>query len=150
MGKLWDLIQKHIDEAPYPPSRRQLAVRLGVTPTTFERWRDLKQLPSRENLEAIAALVGVRYSVVLDAALHDTGYHESAEVVPLGSRRPVKEIEAELELARQDLEEFDQLRLTERGRSAKRKELQSRVEALEAQLDAARPTVIPVKTVSKS
>lgn len=78
MGLLWDILQRHIDESPYPPSERQIARKLGVSPTTLGNWRDLKRLPSRENLEAIAALAGVRYSVVLEAALHDTGYHEAS------------------------------------------------------------------------
>lgn len=76
MGRLWDIIQRHIDSAPYPPSERQVARRLGVSPTTLANWRDPKNLPSRENLQAIAELVGVRYASVLDAALYDTGYHE--------------------------------------------------------------------------
>lgn len=78
MGKLWELLQRHIDAAPYPPSERQVAARLNVSPTTLANWREPKKLPSRENLQAIADLVGVRYSVVLDAALYDTGYHEAS------------------------------------------------------------------------
>lgn len=150
MGMLWDLIQKHIDDAPYPPSGRQLAARLGVAPNTFNKWRDLKQLPSKENLQAIADLVGVRYSVVLDAALYDTGYHESAGVVHLASRRRVEEIEAELAVATQSLREFDALKLSARGRASKRAELQARVDALEAQLAASRDVTGPDKNVAES
>jgi len=79
MGLLWDLIQRHIDAAPYPPSERQVAAKLGVSPTTLANWRELKRLPSRESLRSIADLVGVRYAVVLDAALRDTGYHEEMQ-----------------------------------------------------------------------
>ena len=86
MGLLWDLIQKHIDTSPYRPSERRVAEKLGVSPNALRYWRNPKSLPTRENLQAIADLVGVRYSVVLDAALHDTGYHESG-VVSLPDRR---------------------------------------------------------------
>lgn len=79
MGMLWDLIQQHIDKQPYPPSERQVAAKLGVAPNALKYWREPKKLPSRENLQAIANLVGVRYSVVLDAALRDTGYHEESQ-----------------------------------------------------------------------
>lgn len=136
MGMLWDLIQKHIDDAPYPPSGRQLAARLGVAPNTFNKWRDLKQLPSKENLQAIADLVGVRYSVVLDAALHDTGYHES-KVVTLRPR-PSTTVEGELRVAQANLDEW--VALKHRGKDAERhqEELQARVDALTAELVASR------------
>jgi transcriptional regulator with XRE-family HTH domain len=87
MGRLWDLIQKHIDNQPYPVSERTIAQRLKVAPNALVKWRDPKRLPSRENLQAIADLVGVRYSVVLDAALFDTGYHEGSNVAVLRDRR---------------------------------------------------------------
>lgn len=74
MGRLWDIIQGHIDSVPYPPSERTIARKLAVSPTTLANWRGPKKLPSRTNLEAIAELTGVSYSVVLDAALYDTGY----------------------------------------------------------------------------
>jgi len=82
MGKLGEILQRHIDESPYPPSERQVALKLGVSPTTLGNWRDPKRLPGRENLEAIAELAGARYSTVLDAALYDTGYHEVGPARP--------------------------------------------------------------------
>lgn len=136
MGMLWELIQKHIDNAPYPPSERQVAARLGVSPTTLGNWRDPKKLPSRENLQAIADLVGVRYSVVLDAALYDTGYHEGAQVVPI--RRPTTTIEAELQVAAADLADFKQLKVTGESAKSKGAALQARVDALEAELLSSR------------
>jgi transcriptional regulator with XRE-family HTH domain len=142
MGLLWDILQRHIDTAPYPPSERQVAMRLGVSPTTLANWRDPKKLPSRENLQAIADLAGVRYSVVLDAALHDTGYHEAggehATVAPLtrarASRRPVAMVEAELEAAELDLAEFDELEESGDAAKEKRAELQADVERLKTEL----------------
>lgn len=133
MGKLWQLLQSHIDGEKYPPSERQVAAKLGVSPTTLGNWRAPRKLPSRENLQAIADLIGSRYSVVLDAALYDTGYHESASVVPL-RRRPVAIVLADLRGAEQDLAELPDVAGAER----KRGELQRRVDALKTELAASR------------
>jgi transcriptional regulator with XRE-family HTH domain len=148
MGMLWDLLQKHIDNAPYPPSERQVARRLGVSPNTLAHWRDLKRLPSRENLQAIADLAGVRYSVVLDAALRDTGYHESATVTPL-RRRPVTTIEAELEAARETLADWESLDLSGPEADSKRRDLSSKVDALEAELVASRRAIAGADSVAE-
>jgi transcriptional regulator with XRE-family HTH domain len=142
MGMLWDLIQRHIDNAPYPPSERQVARRLEVSPNTLAHWRDLKRLPSRDNLQAIADLVGVRYSTVLDAALNDTGYHEGsgehAAVAPMGRvrarRRPVAAVEAELGAAEAALADWDDLHLSGAAADEKRAELQSDVDRLKTEL----------------
>jgi transcriptional regulator with XRE-family HTH domain len=104
MGRLWEILQRHIDSAPYPPSERQVALKLGVSPTTLANWREPKKLPTRENLEAIAELAGVRYATVLEAALYDTGYHEggagheqrSPTATKLPPPRPRAEVEEEL------------------------------------------------------
>lgn len=113
MGMLWDLIQRHIDNVGYPVSERTIASKLGVTPNTLKHWRELRRLPSRENLEAIANLVGVRYSVVLEAALHDTGYHEA---------QPASEPELTLEQVEEKRQELlsalAELDGTGRGRQA--------------------------------
>lgn len=79
MSELWRLIQAHMDAQKYPPSERQVARALGVSPTTIRNWKDARGLPSRENLQGIAHLTGVPYSVVLDAALIDSGYREAGE-----------------------------------------------------------------------
>lgn len=148
MGQLWDILQRHIDTAPYPPSERQVAMRLGVSPTTLANWRDPKKLPSRENLQAIADLVGVRYSTVLDAALHDTGYHEGGgedtNVAPMtrarASRRLVTVVEAELGVAEAALAAWDELEASGavsgevEEAKAKRAELQADVNALKSEL----------------
>lgn len=76
MGQLWDIVQAHIDSAPYPPSERQVAAKLGVSPTALSKWRAPKRLPDVENLRSLARLAGVPYSTVLEAALADTGYRE--------------------------------------------------------------------------
>lgn len=139
MGMLWDLIQRHIDRQPYPPSERQVAAKLGVAPNALKYWRDPKKLPSRENLQAIADLVGVRYAVVLDAALMDTGYHESAPAAVLQMRRrPVSTVEGELRVARENLRDWDQQKVPGSGAESHRAELQANVDALEAELVASR------------
>lgn len=74
MGRLWDLIEDHRDAQQYPPSYRQLAIKLGVSQSLFVTWKAPKSLPSRESIESIARVVGVSYQTVLDAALEDTRY----------------------------------------------------------------------------
>lgn len=76
MGQLWKIVQAHIDASPYPPSERQVAMKLGISPTALSNWRAPKRLPDVENLRALARLTGVPYSEVLEAALTDTGYKE--------------------------------------------------------------------------
>lgn len=147
MGKLWELLQRHIDGEKYPPSERQVAARLGVAPNTLGKWRNPKALPSRENLQAIADLVGVRYSVVLDAALYDTGYHEGAQVVHI--RRPASTIEAELQVAAEDLAAFQKLNVTGEAAKSKRGELQARVDALKAELRSSRAATGESGSVAK-
>lgn len=74
MGRLYGLIQAHIDAQPYPVSERQLAQRIGVSPTTLKNWRSPVRLIDKKHLEAIARVTGVPYYRVLDALLHDIGY----------------------------------------------------------------------------
>lgn len=148
MGKLWDLIQGHMDAAPYRPSERQIAQKLNVSASTLQGWRELRRLPTRENLEAIAALAGVRYSVVLDAALYDTGYHE-ATVTPIRPR-PDTTIEAELQAAKITLAEWESLNLTGSDAKSKRRELAARVDALEAELVASRRAIGGTESVAGS
>lgn len=74
VGKFFDLIQRHIDEQPYPPSERQIAKRLGVTQTTLTNWRTPKGLIEKRHIVEVAELAGVRYERALDALLDDIGY----------------------------------------------------------------------------
>jgi hypothetical protein len=88
MGALWDMIDTHLERQEFPPSKRRLALRLGVAPTTLKNWRvgGFADLPKRENLEAVADLVGKPYEDVLKAALLDTGYAKG--LTCLGDTRP--------------------------------------------------------------
>lgn len=74
MGKLWEIVQQHIDAQPYGASQRSVAAKLGVSPTALGNWRDPKALPAPANLHALANLTGTPYLRVLDAALEDAGY----------------------------------------------------------------------------
>lgn len=74
VGRLFDLIQAHIDAQAYPPSDRELAKRIGVSPTTLSNWRSPKKLLDKDHLVAIANVTGNPYHRVLDALLEDIGY----------------------------------------------------------------------------
>lgn len=75
VGAFWELIDEHLGKMEFPPSKRRLAARLGVSPQTISNWQTgLHDLPDRENLEAVAAFVGKSYDAVLGAALSDAGY----------------------------------------------------------------------------
>lgn len=77
MGKLYDLIQEHIDAQQYPPSERQVARELGVTQTTLSNWRSPKKLIAKEHLLAVARVTRNPYARVLEALLEDIGYRDA-------------------------------------------------------------------------
>ncbi|MDJ0405836.1 hypothetical protein QNA23_20250 [Rhodococcus erythropolis] len=74
MSELWNLIQGHLDR--YGVRDAEFARRMGSSPQTLNSWkkRGVRQLPSKELLEAVAEVTGRDYRQVLDAALIDTGY----------------------------------------------------------------------------
>jgi transcriptional regulator with XRE-family HTH domain len=77
MTELMRLIQAHIDR--YGVTRATVARRAGMSPQTVQNWRDeIRALPDAQHLRAIAEVIGVPYTVVLDAALTDCGYRESS------------------------------------------------------------------------
>lgn len=71
MGKLYDLIQEHIDAQTYPPKPAKVAEQLGVSQTTLTNWRDPKGLIEKKHLLAIAEVTRNPFSVVRDAFLAD-------------------------------------------------------------------------------
>lgn len=74
MGRLYDIIQTHIDAQPYDVSQRQIAKKLEVSPTTLKNWQTPKDLIDKKHLRAISLLTGVPYLRVLDALLDDINY----------------------------------------------------------------------------
>ena len=74
MGRFYDIIQSHIDSQPYGVSKRQIARKLEVSPTTLNNWQDPKDLIEKRHIQAVSRLTGVPYSRVLDALLVDIGY----------------------------------------------------------------------------
>lgn len=76
-GALWDLIQMWMDSMPYPPSQRQLAQRLEVSPSALTDWKYGRGFPSPANVRKVAEELGTPYERVLDAVLKDRGYRET-------------------------------------------------------------------------
>lgn len=74
MGKLYDLIQDHMDSQGYEVTPAQVARKIGVSRQTVLNWREPSKLPMREHLQAVARVTGVPYQRVLDAVLDDIGY----------------------------------------------------------------------------
>ena len=80
-SRLWAIVQEHIDaQAPYQPSRRQVAKYLGVSPQTLTNWYEgLSGMPSREHMMAVARGCNIPYAAVLRAALIDANLDEESE-----------------------------------------------------------------------
>lgn len=75
MGSAWTLIEEYREaHEPFPPSYRRLAVAVGVAPGTFNAWAEPQRLPARENIEALAKLLGMPYKRILEAFLRDVDY----------------------------------------------------------------------------
>lgn len=74
-GRLWALIQEWLDAFRFkPPSQRELAPRLGVSPSTFGDYKYARTLPPPGFLVLLAEEMQMPYERVLDAALEDNGY----------------------------------------------------------------------------
>lgn len=78
MGKLWDIIETWRDGMEFPPSYRQIAIRLDVSQSTFDTWKNPIEVPARRNLLAISKLTGKPYQVVVQAAVDDTKLFDEA------------------------------------------------------------------------
>lgn len=87
MGRLYDVIQQHMDSQPYGVSERQIAIKLGVSPTTLRNWKTPTRLIDKAHLVAISQMTGVPYSRVLDALLEDIGYLRPETPAPPGRKR---------------------------------------------------------------
>lgn len=96
MGRLYDIIQAHIDAQQFGASVRKVALAIGVSPTTVSNWRNITELPSRENLEAIARVTGVKYEEVFLAASIDAGYIKEPSVESVVLQRRAETMESDL------------------------------------------------------
>jgi transcriptional regulator with XRE-family HTH domain len=74
MGRLFDLIQAHVDSQPYEVTFSQVAKKIGVSRQTVLNWKTPTKLIEKRHLEAISQVTGVPYLRVLDALLDDIGY----------------------------------------------------------------------------
>lgn len=79
VGRLFDIIQRHMDQQRYEISERQVARAIGVSPTTLANWREPKKLIAKKHLESIAKVTGVPYERVLDALLDDIDYRRPSD-----------------------------------------------------------------------
>lgn len=86
MSHLWDIVQTHHDR--YGPSVSEIARRMDVGPQTLFNWRDreLRAMPSRRVLLALAEVTGTPYHDVLRAALQDAGYEVAGDPENSGDR----------------------------------------------------------------
>lgn len=110
MGQLWDLVEAYRRRhEPYPPSIREIAAQIAMSPTAVGNWRDgLSRVPERRNLLRFADLVGVSYQRVLDAALSD------AKFLPESAAREEQErIDTEERAFARELAEFTERLLRE-------------------------------------
>ena len=83
MGRLYGLIQAHMDAQPYGVSERQIAKSLGVTQTTLKNWRSPKKLIAKKHMRSISRVTGASYDQVRDALLDDIDYlHETDRPAP--------------------------------------------------------------------
>lgn len=71
-------------KATHGISDAELARRIGVSRENLRLWRTngLRRLPDRDNLAAVARVIGKPYREILNAALLDTGYLADVDVEP--------------------------------------------------------------------
>lgn len=94
MGKLFDIIQAHMDLQPYGASQSAVAKALGVSRTTIGNWRNPTKLIDREHLVRISEVTGTPYQVVLSALLYDIGYINEKPQMPQPPTPPADESQA--------------------------------------------------------
>ena len=72
--RLVDLIDRY--RAAHGVSESEVARRIGMSRENLRKWRvnGVSRLPDRENLAAVARVIGKPYREVISAALFDTGY----------------------------------------------------------------------------
>ena len=106
MGKLWNIIEEWRDGLEFPPSYRQIAVKLEVSQSSFPSWEHPVKLPERRNLLAVAILTGRSYRVVVEAAIDDVGLFDEkaaeADAIAHKERRKLKVVATSTKLKRRE------------------------------------------------
>lgn len=75
MGELGSLIEAWRDRRDPRPSDAWIAEKVGAKSRSSVRpWLTGESMPTAEHLRRLAAIIGVNYRTVLDAALLDAGY----------------------------------------------------------------------------
>lgn len=76
-SRLGMLLRQHKQRSGMPDT--ELAQRIGISRQALSNWLsgNLKSLPAQENMRSAALVLDVPYRAVLDAALHDSGWHDS-------------------------------------------------------------------------
>lgn len=160
-ARLQQIATKPVRTFPDPPTIRGLSKGLRVTEATVvlaaaeslgldvrrSASRLVSLLPAgvdRLTDEQVDAVLSVVHSMTRSA-----GEQSPAPVVQL-HRRPAATVEAELRVARENLEDWDQQKLTSKGAVSHRKTLQARVDALEAELIASRQVTDAADSVAES
>lgn len=88
MGKLWDLVEDWRTGMQYPPSDRQIAIDIGVAPTTFSGWRDgLTELPKRHNLWELHRVTNIPFEAIMQAAIDDARLFDPEQAKLASMRR---------------------------------------------------------------
>lgn len=92
MSRLLAIIDKYRD-AHGQPSDASIARAIGLSPQAISSWRrrGIRQLPNKEALVALAALIRVDYREVFEAAAADAGYLSEGGDGDDGSAAPIAE-----------------------------------------------------------
>lgn len=100
MGRLYELLQAHMDAQPYEVKPADIARKIGVSRQTVLNWKTPTKLIDKDHLLAIAAITGVPYQRVLDALLEDIGYLRPDEPTNVSELLPKVAGEQELRVAK--------------------------------------------------
>lgn len=71
---VWSLIQVWLDAQPFNVSQRQLAKKIGVSPTMLTYWKTSKGSPNPDDLNTLAEVTQIPKSALIRAMLLDQGY----------------------------------------------------------------------------
>lgn len=75
----WKAIQAWIDAQPWGVSQRQLAAKLGVSPSLLTDWKLGRSMPQPHHVQAVAAVTGISDRALARTVMLDAGYVTSTE-----------------------------------------------------------------------